>query len=236
MPSSTSHHPVTGDIRPVHGGQYRSAGQDHFVPSRHFQNFAGECARVTDPLQGVSGPSLCVNGRRGRPIDSVLREELLRRMELDQDLRLSAPRNEPMSAELVRQWLELNADNLAYLKQVIEKHGWPGRDLVGDDGAHAAWILAQHADRDRAFQRRCLTLLTAAVEAGQAAARDLAYLTDRCRVAEGRPQVYGTQYNPDGPAPIEDPDGLDARRAQAGLGPHAEYDRAIRAEMESSDQ
>ncbi|MFI7610911.1 YciI family protein [Nonomuraea terrae] len=48
--------------------------------------------------------------------------------------------------------------------------------------AQAAWLLAQHADRDRDFQRRCLPLLRDAVARGQAAARQLAYLVDRVRV------------------------------------------------------
>lgn len=64
--------------------------------------------------------------------------------------------------------------------------------------------------------------------------RNLAYLTDRCRVAAGQPQVYGTQYDSDGfdgnlrPHLIEDPERLDARRAAVGLEPHAEYDRRMR--------
>ncbi|MFI6396196.1 DUF6624 domain-containing protein [Nonomuraea sp. NPDC050540] len=100
--------------------------------------------------------------------------------------------------------------------------------MVGDDGGSAAWLFAQHADHDVAFQRRCLDLLRKAVAAGQAELSQVAYLTDRVRVADGRPQLYGTQYHePDGrlqPRPIEDLDRLDERRAEMGLGPHAAYD------------
>ncbi|MEV6863790.1 DUF6624 domain-containing protein [Streptosporangium subroseum] len=60
---------------------------------------------------------------------------------------------------------------------------------------------------------------------------DLAYLIDRVRVGEKRPQLYGTQYHaPDGalvPRPIEDREHLDERRAQVGLEPHADYDRSM---------
>jgi hypothetical protein len=49
-------------------------------------------------------------------------------------------------------------------------------------------------DADRDFQRFCLGLLADAVAAGQADPSHLALLTDRVRVAEGRPQVYGIQY------------------------------------------
>jgi hypothetical protein len=53
----------------------------------------------------------------------------------------------------------VDADNLAWLKEVVAEVGWPGQSMVGEDGAHAAWLLAQHADQDPAFQRRCLELL-----------------------------------------------------------------------------
>lgn len=73
----------------------------------------------------------------------------------------------------------------------------------------------------------CLGLLEAAVEAGEAEAKDLAYLFDRVRVAEGQPQRYGTQFTITNgqlePAPLEDPANVDERRASVGLMPLAEY-------------
>jgi len=47
-------------------------------------------------------------------------------------------------------------------------------------------------------------------------------LTDRIRVLEGRPQVYGTQFDWDengeiSPLPIEDAARVDQRRGQVGL-------------------
>ncbi|GAB2923425.1 DUF6624 domain-containing protein [Streptomyces mayteni] len=94
--------------------------------------------------------------------------------------------------------------------------------------------MAQHADADPQFQRRARDLLAEAVARGEASRSHLAYLTDRCLVHEGQPQLYGTQYydNFDGagmrPRPIADPDHLDERRAEAGLGPHAEHDARMR--------
>ena len=34
------------------------------------------------------------------------------------------------------------------MTQVLAEHGWPGWQLVGSDGAFAAWVLVQHADLD----------------------------------------------------------------------------------------
>ena len=74
--------------------------------------------------------------------------------------------------------------------------------MVGKDGAHAAWLLAQHADRDPAFQRRRLDLVTQAAARGQASPTELAYLTDRGLLAEGKSQEYGPSPAPSPPAQV----------------------------------
>jgi hypothetical protein len=83
----------------------------------------------------------------------------------------------------------------------------------------------------RPFQKRCLALLEKAVKAGDASARDLAYLTDRVLVGEGKKQVYGTQFRAVGgklePSPIEDEANVDRRRKEVGLGTLAEYKKAL---------
>lgn len=85
---------------------------------------------------------------------------------------------------------EVDAANLAELKRIVAACGWP----AGKKASHSAWLLAQHADNDLAFQRQARQLLEAAVKAGAAAPRDLAYLADRIAAAEHRPQEYGTQF------------------------------------------
>lgn len=37
---------------------------------------------------------------------------------------------------------------------MLDEHGWPTQDLVGEQASSAAWLLAQHADFDVALQRR----------------------------------------------------------------------------------
>jgi hypothetical protein len=97
------------------------------------------------------------------------------------------------------------------MKGIIAAKGWPGKKLVGGDGANAAWTLVQHADAHPAFQQECLALLEKAVAAGDADPADHAYLYDRVAVNQKRPQRYGTQLGDDGePQPIEDPANVDA--------------------------
>jgi hypothetical protein len=99
--------------------------------------------------------------------------------------------------------------------------------MVGDEASHAAWLLIQHADRDPAFQRRCLALLRAAAEDGEAAWQEVAYLTDRVLLAENRPQEYGTQLQARrrrwAPRDLREPATVDERRAAMGLGPLADH-------------
>lgn len=117
---------------------------------------------------------------------------------------------------------------LARMKQLIAQHGWPAKSAVGEDGAQAAWLLVQHADSDVAFQKQCLQLLQQAVERGEAERSHLAYLIDRVAVAEGRPQLYGTQFDDARePRPIEQPELVDERRAVMGLPPLADYRKQL---------
>jgi hypothetical protein len=146
-----------------------------------------------------------------------LREELLRRAQLDQTARRAAASGE----QALETAMAVDDDNTRWLEQVVRRTGWPVRSMVGEDGAHAAWLLAQHTDRCPQLQRRCLTLLQQAAAVGEADAADLAHLTDRVCLASGKPQVYGTQLVAcDGrfvPRPLRDPETVDQRRAAVGL-------------------
>jgi hypothetical protein len=95
--------------------------------------------------------------------------------------------------------------------------------------------VVQHAIGEPAFVRRGLALLRDAVARGDAEPAQLAYLEDRVATFEGRPQRYGTQFDWDdagvlSPRPLEDPDGVDARRLALGLEPLAERTAAMRAQ------
>ena len=124
------------------------------------------------------------------------------------------------------------------MEEILDEHGWPGWSLVGEAAATAAWVLIQHADLRLPLQERGLAYLQGAVDAGDASRGDLAYLIDRVRVANNQPQLYGTQLGADADGelaprtPIEDPDNVDARRAEMGLGTLAEYYEEFREAME----
>lgn len=166
-------------------------------------------------------------------MDEELRHELLARRDEDQRIRrLVAPRAgrgaRRLPDDLANQLKSIDSKNTRWLADLLTSRGWPGRTLVGDDGAQAAWLLAQHADHDPIQQRAFLEALRAAADQGEATSGHLAYLEDRVRVNAGQPQLYGTQFTTAsgmfGPHPIEDPGHLDERRTQAGLEPFANYE------------
>jgi hypothetical protein len=177
--------------------------------------------------------------------DPGLRSELLQRTAVDQKTRadiiewsnkygLNDPfdtfrRSAEQKAEFVKRleaMKKADNENTSWLKELVENRGWPTRTLVGKDGANAAWLLIQHADADPKFQRKCLDLMVT-LPRQEVSQADVAYLTDRVLLAEGKKQVYGTQFTSiDGklqPQPLEDEANVDQRRAEVGLPTLAEY-------------
>lgn len=127
----------------------------------------------------------------------------------------------------------VDRSNTARLKTIVARCGWPTREKFGKQAADDAWLLAQHADHDLAFQKQALQLIEAAAAArGEGVDRAFAYLDDRVAVAEKRPQRYGTQlYSPSGKPcayefrPLDDRGQVEARRAGLKLPSLDEYKR-----------
>ena len=158
-----------------------------------------------------------------------LAAELARRQDVDQKARAFAIGDQPTDAEI--DWMrQVDQDNTAWLESAVAEHGWPGFRLVGAQGASSAWLLAQHADRRPELQRCWLTLLEAAVQAGDASHKDLAYLQDRVATHERIPQRHGTQWLGSGGksalAPLADPRRVNEYRAAVGLDPLNDHEIA----------
>ena len=130
----------------------------------------------------------------------------------------------------------VHSRNAKTLDHIISEWGWPGRSLVGDDGAEAAWLVLQHAIGHPELLRNCLPLLQTAAEAGDVPASHPAYLEDRICCFEDRPQPYGTQLDWDengelSPLPLQDAERVDELRAAVGLEPLS--DRVAEARREA---
>ena len=151
----------------------------------------------------------------------AMRSEALRvRQELMDSGELGGPYVPRMEAVHRR-----NADRL---RELIASFGWPGEDVAGQDGAEAAWFIAQHAIGEPEFQRSSLALLRTCASEGRTPAWHAAYLEDRIAMQEGRPQRYGTQWVDDPfdgrirPWQLADPEHVNDLRANVGLKPLAQ--------------
>lgn len=167
-----------------------------------------------------------------------LRRELLDMVARDQRVRAELAAGGELFGGYHPRMEAVHRANAARLAAILREHGWPGRALVGADGAEAAWVVLQHAVGEPELQRNTLVLLQEAVRSGEAEAIHAAHLEDRIRFLEGRPQRYGTQmdWNEDGllgPGDIEDPDTVDERRAAVGLPPLARHVEEMRARAEA---
>ncbi len=204
-------------------------------------------ATTTDPESSTAEASAAPESPEAPPQDPALAARLLELMETDQaargaliDAMQEAQASDDGSFQLGAEHLPLvlamqaaDAASTAFLHELVDTGDWPTRDQVGSEAAHAAWLLAQHADADPDLQTRVLELMEPLVATGQADGGDLAYLTDRVRTARGEPQLYGTQFAADAdgvqrPQPIEDIERVDERRATVGLPPLTEYALQLR--------
>jgi hypothetical protein len=157
-----------------------------------------------------------------------LASELIAMKDADQEVRrrwIEDRENPELKAEVK----QVDATNLARLKQIVRRYGWPGKGSLGMKAAGAAWTIAQHADA--AFQREVLPLMEKAVAKGDLAPGLYATTIDRVLVADGKPQRYGSQFDTSEgrcePLPLEDPAHVDERRSSMGLGSLAEFTKQL---------
>lgn len=139
---------------------------------------------------------------------------------------------EAIAWELHPRLCHIDHDDTAFLKSVIAHAGWPIISRDGVDSARDAWLLAQHADADPAFQRQVLTLLLPLVAKHEVDGKNYALLYDRVAIADHRQQRYGTQFTDTKQGCLvaqetEDHAGVDLRRNAVGLDTLAEYGKRL---------
>ncbi len=136
--------------------------------------------------------------------------------------------------KLVEELSSLDRKHTNRVKKIIDKYGWPGKSLVGKQGANAAWLLVQHATHDVDFQKKCLELLKKAVAINEAERRHVAFLTDRILILQNKKQIFGTQFrrNKDNQLesfPIKDGKKIDLIRKKMGLESLSKYKKKMKA-------
>lgn len=158
-------------------------------------------------------------------------EELVNLMEEDQKIAKKMRIKDEESRNLQEKFYQLNKKHRKRLKEIIENIGWPTISKVDKKGAQAAWLIAQHSDKDIVFQKECLSLMKDNKD--DVSDISLAYLKDRVLKNQDKKQIYGTQLRKDEegnlePYPIKNKEEVDKRRSEIGLESLSDYIETVK--------
>jgi hypothetical protein len=166
----------------------------------------------------------------GPGTDAALREQLLKMKDQDQQARGVVNGKATDASHVAANLDAIDAALTAQLKEIVKFHGWPTISMVGIDASNGAALILIHS-RDHAWQRELLPQLESLADSGKIDGAQVALAVDKELVSEGKLQRYGTQFKfVDGGMAmyaVEDPAGLDARRAAVFLPPMGAYKQML---------
>lgn len=152
----------------------------------------------------------------------------------DQGLRLQISEVEEKygrdSDEMEAHWNsieEKDSINLIKIQKILDERGWLGQDIIGEQGNMTLFLVIQHSPIE--IQEKYLPMMRKAVKKNNARPSSLALLEDRVALRTGKRQIYGSQIGRNKETgeyyvlPIENPEKVDERRAEVGLGSIQEY-------------
>lgn len=134
------------------------------------------------------------------------------------------------SDEMKKHWKLINEKdsiNLIKIQKILDEKGWLGSNVIGSQGNSTLFLVIQHSPLE--VQEKYLPMMRDAVKNGKANSSSLALLEDRVALRKGGKQIYGSQIGRDQEtgeyfvSPLIDPENVDKRRAEVGLGPIADY-------------
>lgn len=168
-------------------------------------------------------------------------EKIIELKNADFELREKLIESGQLSAGYNAEMEKLHNKNASELEDILKEIGYPSIDKVGKEASEAAWLVIQHSIGQPDFMRKCAEELKKAVNENKADHISLAYLTDRIAVFEGKPQLYGTQFDWDengelSPNSFDDLAKVNERRKQIGLNTLEEQIENIRKRVREENQ
>lgn len=159
----------------------------------------------------------------------------------DLELRAKLIESKKLSEGYNEEMEKLHLQNAAILEEIINSIGYPTIDKVGKEASEAAWLIIQHSIGLPDFMKKCADQLQNEVDQKKADPIHLAYLSDRIAVLEGKPQLYGTQFDWDengdlSPNLFDDLSILNQRRQSIGLNSLEEQTEIIRKRVKQENQ
>ncbi|MFC2101712.1 DUF6624 domain-containing protein [Bacteroidota bacterium] len=159
-------------------------------------------------------------------LDTIYQTDQGYRIKADEIAEKYGDESEEMKA-FVKIIQEQDSINVVKVTNILDERGWLGPDIIGTQGSETLFLVIQHSYPET--QEKYLPLMREAVKKGNAHAVHLAMLEDRVALGKGEKQIYGSQIGQDPEtggyyvAPLIDPDNVDKRREEVGLGPIQDY-------------
>ena len=101
---------------------------------------------------------------------------------------------------------------------IVNQYGWLGKSKIGLTANNALFLAIQHSDNN-AIRELYFPLLEKSALSGESELSSMATMKDIILIQNGQQQLYGTQSDMSGNLlPVQDPDNLNRRRKQVGLG------------------
>lgn len=122
---------------------------------------------------------------------------------------------------------ETDKDNQQIVVSTIENCGFPTVDAHGNKSVEAVFLVIQHAPKS--LREKYFPLIKKSADQGDLSWSTVALMEDRMLMDRGEKQKYGSQVQKNNGSdnwalyPIEDPQNVNKRRAEVGLGPIEEY-------------
>ncbi len=107
------------------------------------------------------------------------------------------------------------------VKEILDKYGWPTKEMIGEQGNWTICNVIQHSDNE--VRMLYLPMMRQAVKDKKLEPRFLVRAEDRIATERGDLQIYGGQmkYYPETKSfnlwPVFDPENIDTRRTEIGL-------------------
>jgi len=173
--------------------------------------------------------------------NKCIAEKIIELKNADLTLRDKFVQSGKLSEGYNEQMKELHNENAKILNDIIDAFGYPTIDKVGKEANEAAWLVIQHSIGQPEFMKKCAKLLEIAVSESKADSKNLAYITDRIAVFEGKPQLNGTQFDWDengnlSPNIFDELNKVNERRKSIGLNTLEEQTEILRRQVIDENQ
>lgn len=161
-------------------------------------------------------------------LDTIHEDDQKYRLQLAEILGKSRSESDNMEIIALSETItERDLINLLKIEKILNEHGWPGADVIGEQGNETLFLVIIHSDLE--IQVKYLPMMREAVKLGNAQGKDLALLEDRIAMRQGKRQIYGSQIKKDYDTgvsyvwPLIEPEKVNERRAKVGLEPIEDY-------------